>query len=106
MLFLASVTLLFGRSGRDGSLLQRVGVAGYVSIFGTISGNKLTEKRGNGPVSRHREPISIVLMAGANERSILEVTRAILATTVGPYELIGTSIIITQSKGRGIKLIM
>jgi hypothetical protein len=86
LLFLASASLFLGRSEQRNNLLQRVGVASSVSTWHTDGAHG---QRAKGPVSRHLEPISIVLLAGANERSILEVSRALLATTVGPYELIG-----------------
>jgi hypothetical protein len=39
--------------------------------------------------SAHREPVSVILMAGRNDHQVLESARSVLATTVGPYELIG-----------------
>lgn len=44
---------------------------------------------GVGKVSKHRELVSVVLVAGANDHGVLEVTRSMLSMTVGPYELIG-----------------
>lgn len=44
---------------------------------------------GLGPVSQHRELVSVVLMVGGNDHGIVDVMRAVLAMTVGPYELIG-----------------
>ena len=45
----------------------------------------------SGSPSEHTEPISVILMAGKNDHQVLESARSLLSTTVGPYELIGTS---------------
>lgn len=39
--------------------------------------------------NKHRDAITVVLMVGDNEESVEEVVEMVLATTVGPYELVG-----------------
>lgn len=46
---------------------------------------------GLGRISKHRDLVTVVLNVGANDHGILEVMRAVLSMTVGPYELIGKS---------------
>jgi hypothetical protein len=44
---------------------------------------------GKGPISKHRELVSVILIVGSNDYGILDVMRSVLSMTVGPYELIG-----------------